>query len=85
MYALSSGSSKESSDVNFPVLYIYFYFLGLSLFKCYNCFYKYSFIKFRDDLKILHYFSLEIPVYKTAKDLEFCYKKVRRKYMQYRD
>ena len=53
-------------------------------FKCHNCFYKYSYKKLRNDFKILHYFSLEIPANKTAKDLGIGYKKVRRKYMQYR-
>jgi len=53
-------------------------------FKCAHCFFKYSPIKLNDDLEILHYFSLEIPANKTAKDLEFSYDKVRRKYMKYR-
>jgi len=53
-------------------------------FKCAKCCYKYSPKKMKDDLAILHYFSLEIPANKTARDLEFSYDKVRRKYMQYR-
>lgn len=53
-------------------------------FKCGQCGYKYSPKKLKDDLAILHYFSLEIPANKTARDLEFSYGKVRRKYMQYR-
>lgn len=53
-------------------------------FKCHNCFYRYNYKNLRNDFKILHYFSLEIPANKTAKDMGFGYKKVRRKYMQYR-
>ena len=53
-------------------------------FKCGQCGFKYSPKKLRDDLEILHYFSLEIPANKTAKDLGFSYVKVRNKYMQYR-
>lgn len=53
-------------------------------FKCKNCLYKYSFKKLRDDFSVLHYFSLEIPVNKTARDLDMNYKSVRSKYMQYR-
>ena len=53
-------------------------------FKCAKCGFKYSPKKIKDDLAILHYFSLEIPANKTARDLEFSYDKVRRKYMQYR-
>jgi transposase len=53
-------------------------------FKCYHCSFKYSPKRFNDDLVILHYFSLEIPANKTAKDLGFSYNKVRSKYMQYR-
>jgi len=48
------------------------------------CHLKYSPKKFSDDFAILHYFSLEIPANKTAKDLGFSYNKVRGKYMQYR-
>jgi ribosomal protein S27AE len=50
-------------------------------FKCGQCGYKYSPKRLKDDLEILHYFSLEIPANKTAKDLEFSYVKVRNKYM----
>ena len=53
-------------------------------FKCNRCSFKYSPKKFKDDLTILHYFSLEIPANKAAKDLGFGYKKVRGKYMLYR-
>jgi transposase len=45
---------------------------------------KYSPRRIKDDLTILHYFSLEIPANKAAKDLGCSYKKVRSKYMQYR-
>jgi transposase len=38
----------------------------------------------QDDLNLLHYFSLEIPANKAAKDLRFSYKRVRQKYQQYR-
>ena len=60
------------------------YHLSDSRFKCYTCSFKYSPKKFSDDFAILHYFSLEIPANKTAKDLGFSYNKVRGKYMQYR-
>ena len=53
-------------------------------FKCRNCSLRYSPQKLFDDLKILHYFSLEIPANKAAKDLGYGYKKVRGRYMQYR-
>ena len=39
----------------------------------------------KDDYTLLHYFSLEIPANKAAKDLNFGYQKVRNKYMQYRE
>ena len=54
-------------------------------FKCSHCQFKYSPKKMKDDLQILHYFSLEIPTNKTARDLCFSYEKVRTKYMQYRN
>jgi len=53
-------------------------------FKCKNCLYKYSFKKLRDDFNVLHYFSLEIPANKAARDLDMNYKTVRSRYMQYR-
>ena len=52
--------------------------------KCSHCGYKYSIKRIENDLRILHYFSLEIPANKTARDLELSYKKVGGKYMQYR-
>ena len=60
------------------------YRLGDHRFCCPRCSLKYSPSKLRDDLTILHYFSLEIPANKAAKDLEFSYNKVRNKYMLYR-
>lgn len=52
--------------------------------KCRACGVKYSPGKLKKDLKVLHYFSLEIPANKAAKDLGLSYKNVRGKYMQYR-
>lgn len=52
--------------------------------KCGICGAKYSPRKLKKDLKVLHYFSLEIPANKAAKDLGLSYKNVRAKYMQYR-
>ena len=60
------------------------YQLADGRFKCVQCSSKYSAKKIRDDLKILHYFSLEIPANKAAKDLGFSYPMVRNKYMRYR-
>jgi ribosomal protein S27AE len=37
------------------------YTLKDSRFKCSTCFYKYSQKRIEKDLKLLHYFSLEIP------------------------
>ena len=62
----------------------HFYKLKDDRFKCGQCSYKCSHKKIKDDLEVLHYFSLEIPANKTARDLDFSYDKVRRKYMQYR-
>jgi len=53
--------------------------------KCANCNFKYSSKKIENDLKILHYFSLEIPANKAAKDLGYSYPMIRNKYMQYRN
>jgi len=50
-------------------------------YKCKVCCYKYSSIKLRDDLAIAHYFSLEIPANKAARDLGFSYNKVHNRYM----
>jgi len=60
------------------------YLLADERFKCRGCRRKYSPKKLEDDLQILHYFSLEIPANKAAKDLGCSYAKVRSRYMQYR-
>jgi len=60
------------------------YQLANDRFKCGKCHTKYSIKKIKDDLSILHYFSLEIPVTKTAKDLRLSYPTVHNKYLQYR-
>ena len=53
-------------------------------FKCSACFYKYSTGPIKKDLKLLHYFSLEIPANKAVKDLGWSYHKIRNNYMNYR-
>lgn len=53
-------------------------------FKCSCCFLKVNVNKIETDLNLLHYFSLEIPANKAAKDLGFSYNSVHKKYMQYR-
>ncbi|RMG23859.1 MAG: IS1595 family transposase [Methanobacteriota archaeon] len=53
-------------------------------FKCRKCGYKYSPNPMAKDLQLLHYFSLEIPANKAAKDLGWSYQKVRNSYMNYR-
>ena len=53
-------------------------------FKCSGCFYKYSPGPIEKDLKLLHYFSLEIPANKAVKDLGWSYHKIRNNYMNYR-
>ena len=60
------------------------YKLADNRFKCIVCGSKYSGKKIEDGLEILHYFSLEIPANKAAKDLGFSYPMVRNRYMQYR-
>ena len=52
--------------------------------KCSRCSFKINVNKLGYDLKLLHYFSLEIPANKAAKDLQFSYNKVRGQYMRYR-
>lgn len=52
--------------------------------QCRGCRSKYSPRRLDDDLQILHYFSLEIPANKAAKDLGCSYAKVRSRYMQFR-
>jgi transposase len=53
--------------------------------KCRQCGFKFSTVKVLDDFKILHYFSLEIPANKAAKDIQCNYRKVSNKYKQYRE
>ena len=60
------------------------YTLKDSRFKCSACFYKFSPNRIEKDLKLLHYFSLEIPANKAVKDLGWSYHKVRNHYMDYR-
>jgi len=60
------------------------YQLSDQRYKCAFCQFKYSPDRLEQDLKVLHYFSLEIPANKAAKDLGLSYKNVRNKYMQYR-
>ncbi len=62
----------------------YLYQMSDNRFKCHNCLYRYSYKKLSADFNVLHYFSLEIPANKTARDLGMNYKAVRAKYMQYR-
>jgi len=52
--------------------------------KCKSCSLKFSINKYRDELRIIRYFSLEIPGRKAARDLGFSYNKVSRRYMEYR-
>lgn len=60
------------------------YKLGDKRFKCSECMHKYSPGRVAKDLKLLHYFSLEIPARKSARDLGFSYNMVRNHYMNYR-
>ena len=60
------------------------YNLGDDRFKCSGCTERYRISKIQEDLKLLHYFSLEVPANKAARDLGMGYKKVRLKYMGYR-
>ena len=60
------------------------YKLGDGRFKCSGCSQRYRVSKIQEDLKLLHYFSLEVPANKAARDLGVGYKKVRLKYMGYR-
>ena len=53
-------------------------------FKCSECLHKYSPFRVEKDLKLLHYFSLEIPARKSTRDLGFSYNMVRNHYMNYR-
>ena len=60
------------------------YVLKDNRFRCSGCCYKYSPNPIAKDLKLLHYFSLEIPANKASKDLGWSYHKVRNSYMNYR-
>ena len=60
------------------------YTLSDARVKCSGCGYKYSIKRIEDDLRILHYFSLEIPANKATRDLGFGYNIVRTKYMHNR-
>ena len=60
------------------------YVLKDNRFRCSGCGYKYSPNPIAKDLKLLHYFSLEIPANKASKDLGWSYHKVRNSYMNYR-
>jgi hypothetical protein len=53
-------------------------------FKCSGCFYKYSPGPIEKDIKLLYYFSLEIPANIAVKDLGWSYHKIRNNYMNYR-
>ncbi len=53
-------------------------------FKCSECLHKYSPFRVEKDLKLRHYFSLEIPARKSTRDLGFSYNMVRNHYMNYR-
>ena len=61
------------------------YKLGDGRFKCSGCSERYRISRIQEDLKLLHYFSLEVPANKAARDLGIGYKKVRLKYMGYRE
>lgn len=60
------------------------YKLNDNRFKCRKCLYRFNPQKISNIYTLLHYFSLEIPANKAAKDLGFSYKKVRTKYMDFR-
>jgi len=62
----------------------YLYRLKDKRFKCNRCEYRFNPVKFSHSLTLLHYFSLEIPANKAAKDLGFSYKEVRVQYMGFR-
>lgn len=60
------------------------YQLSDQRFKCKNCSFKYSSKRIKLDYDALHYFSLEIPANKVAKDFNCDYGNIHRKYIQYR-
>ena len=53
-------------------------------YKCAQCSLKINIQRLRRDLQLVHYFSLEIPANKAAKDLQLRYHTVHKKYVQYR-
>jgi transposase len=61
-----------------------FYRLADKRVKCKHCNRKYSLQKLKDDTEILYYFYLEISARKTARELEFRYKSIHRKFMEFR-
>lgn len=73
-------SGKQCSKCGNETLYT----LKDGRFKCSGCNFKYSPNPIAKDLKLLHYFSLEIPANKAAKDLGWSYRKIRNHYMKYR-
>ena len=52
--------------------------------KCKNCKKYYSLRKLKREMEILYYFYLEVSARKTAKELNFNYRLVHRKFMQFR-
>jgi len=60
------------------------YKLGDGRIKCSNCLKRYRLSKIQEELKLLHYFSLEVPANRAARDLGMGYRKARLKYMEYR-
>ena len=52
--------------------------------KCKHCNHYYSLKRLRKEMEILYYFYLEMSARKTAKELNFNYRLVHRKFMQFR-
>jgi len=52
--------------------------------KCKHCKKKYSLFQLKRDMQILYYFYIEVSARKTAKELNFNYRLVHRKFMQFR-
>jgi transposase len=52
--------------------------------KCKHCNKKYSLSQLKRDMQILYYFYIEVSARKTAKELNFNYRLVHRKFMQFR-
>ena len=53
-------------------------------YKCAQCSLKINIQRLRRDLQLVHYFSLEIPANKAAKDLQLSYRTVHQQYAKYR-